>query len=577
MFRKFLKKYGWLYIPGFFFLILNTLIQNQAPKALGRAIDYLKASPPDKEAVMHQALLIVLIAVGVFATRFIWRMLIIRNGRHMECFLREELFVKLLKLPPEFYAKQRSGDLMAYAINDVGAVRMTAGPLLAQIVNGVSTAFLSIYAMTRQIDGRLTMLALIPVAVAVTSIILIGNLVQKRFKRVQELFSQLSGFVNESIMGSRVIKTFAREDEWQQQFTQKSTDMRDANVALTDASAWLNPITVITFGLSYSIAMIYGGRMVAADTIQLGELVSFLGYLLLIQNPVVSLGRVVNMLYRGIASYKRLNVIFKAPSIPDDEYADYEGQIKGQIEARHLTFTYPGAQTPALEDVSFTIPAGATLGIAGKTGSGKTTLIELLLKFYDVPRGELFIDGVDINDIRARAIREAVGYVPQDGFLFSTTIQEDIAFYSQGVGQKEVRKAAQLANIDEDIMAFPNGYQTAVGERGTRLSGGQKQRIALARALVRDPKLLILDDTLSAVDNITERKIVGNLEGELREKTSIIISHRLSSLKGADLILYLENGSVIEKGTHEQLMAQKGVYYDVYEKQSKEAQQDEQQ
>ena len=244
---------------------------------------------------MHQALLIVLIAVGVFATRFIWRMLIIRNGRHMECFLREELFVKLLKLPPEFYAKQRSGDLMAYAINDVGAVRMTAGPLLAQIVNGVSTAFLSIYAMTRQIDGRLTMLALIPVAVAVTSIILIGNLVQKRFKRVQELFSQLSGFVNESIMGSRVIKTFAREDEWQQQFTQKSTDMRDANVALTDASAWLNPITVITFGLSYSIAMIYGGRMVAAGTIQLGELVSFLGYLLLIQNPVVSLGRVVNM------------------------------------------------------------------------------------------------------------------------------------------------------------------------------------------------------------------------------------------------------------------------------------------
>ena len=200
-----------------------------------------------------------------------------------------------------------------------------------------------------------------------------------------------------------------------------------------------------------------------------------------------------------------------------------------------------------------------------------------MLKFYDVPRGELFIDGVDINDIPARAIREAVGYVPQDGFLFSTTIQEDIAFYSQGVGQKEVRKAAQLANIDEDIMAFPNGYQTAVGERGTRLSGGQKQRIALARALVRDPKLLILDDTLSAVDNITERKIVGNLEGELREKTSIIISHRLSSLKGADLILYLENGSVIEKGTHEQLMAQKGVYYDVYEKQSKEAQQDEQQ
>lgn len=575
MIRKFLKKYGWLYLPGFFFLILNTLIQNQAPKALGNAIDYLKATPPDKGAVMHQALLIVLIAVGVFATRFIWRMLIIRNGRNMECFLREELFVKLLKLPPEFYAKQRSGDLMAYAINDVGAVRMTAGPLLAQIVNGVSTATLSIYAMSREIDGRLTLLALIPVAVAVTAIILIGNLVQKRFKRVQELFSQLSGFVNESIMGSRVIKTFAREEEWQQQFTQKSTDMRDANVQLTDASAWLNPITVITFGLSYSIAMMYGGRLVAAGTIQLGELVSFLGYLLLIQMPVISLGRIVNMLHRGIASYKRLDSIFKAPSIPDKEEEDYQGQIRGQIEARHLTFTYPGAKAPALQDVSFSIPAGATLGMAGKTGSGKTTLIELLLKFYDAPRGQLFVDGVDINDIPAKAIREAVGYVPQDGFLFSTTIQDDIAFYTPEVGLEDVRKAAKLANIDEDIMAFPNGYQTAVGERGTRLSGGQKQRIAMARALVRDPKLLILDDTLSAVDNITERKIVENLQGELKEKTSIIISHRLSSLKDADLILYLEDGSVIEKGTHEQLMAQKGVYYDVYEKQSKEAQQDE--
>ena len=573
--KKFLKRYGWLYIPGILFLAINSRIQTLSPTALGDAIDMLEQPSPDAGMVWRQAGLILLIAMGVFATRFIWRMLIIRNARSLECFLREELFVKLQSMPISFFSKQRSGDLLAYAINDVGAVRMTFGPALAQGLNGIITGGLSIWSMITEVNGRLTFLALIPIPIAVVSIIIIGNLVQKRFRRVQELFSNLSGFVNESIMGVRVVKTFAREKEWQHEFERTSEDMMRANVKLTDTSAWLNPITVITFGLSYAVSLVYGGQLVMNGTIALGELVAFLGYLLLIQNPVVALGRIINMLHRGLASYKRLNAIFSEPSVPEEEQGDYEEEICGSIEAKNLSFTYPDAEKPALEGITFKLPAGGTLGITGKTGSGKSTLVGLLLKFFEAPRGTLFIDGKDICDIPAKAIRQAAGYVPQDGFLFSTTIEKDIAFYTPDANLTEVQKAADLANINSEIEEFPEGYDTEVGERGTRLSGGQKQRISLARALVRDPNLLILDDTLSAVDNITEKKIVDNINGVLKEKTSIVISHRLSAIRGADLILFMEDGRVVESGTHQELMARHGIYAETYEKQSKEGTQHE--
>ncbi len=573
--KKFLKKYGWLYIPGVIFLALCSRITTMAPEALGDAIDLLEQAVPDKNLVWKQAGIIILIAVAIFVTRFIWRMMIIRNARSMECFLREELFTKLQNLPISFFAKRRSGDLLAYAINDVGAVRMTFGPVLAQGLNGIITGTISIWQMTQEVNGQLTALALIPIPIAVVSNIIIGKLVQKRFRRVQELFSHLSGFVNESIMGSRVVKTFAREKEWQDEFEHTSSEMMRANVKLTDTSALLNPITVITFGISYAISLIYGGRLVMDGTIALGDLVAFQGYLLLIQQPVVALGRIVNMIHRGLASYKRLDEIFSAEGVPEEEMRDYERTIKGSLEARNLTFFYPDAEKPALDNINFKLKAGGTLGIAGKTGSGKSTLIGLILKFFDAPRGSLFIDGVDINDIPAKAIREASGYVPQDGFLFSTTIEKDIAFYTPGATLEDVKEAADLANIDTDIENFPGGYGTEVGERGTRLSGGQKQRISLARALVRDPNMLILDDTLSAVDNITEKKIVENIHGVLRDKTSIVISHRLSALRGADLILFMEDGKVIESGTHDELMAMQGAYADTYEKQSQEGEENE--
>ncbi len=570
MIVKFLKKYGWIYIPGVIFLALNSRIQTWAPRELGRAIDLLDGVIADKSLVYRQAGIIVLIALGIFATRFIWRMCIVLNARRMEVFLREVLFVKLQSLPVSFFAKQRSGDLMAYAINDVGAVRMTFGPVLAMGLNGIITGSLAVFSMTEYVDKRLTFIALIPVPIAMIIIFSLGKLINTRSRRVQALFAKLSGFVNESIMGIRVIKTFAREDEWLNDFSDTSSTMQEANIKLTDTSALIQPVTAITFGICYAVSLIYGGNLVAQGSLAIGDLVAFQGYLLLIQMPVISIGRIVNMFQRGLASYTRLRAVYDEPSIPQEELKEHTRRLVGRITAKKLTFTYPGMHSPALANVSFDLEAGGTLCIAGATGSGKTTLISLLMKFFDAPEGSLFIDGEDITKIPALAIREQIGYVPQDGFLFSTTIEQNISFYQPNADLATVRNAANMSNIGAEIESFPQKYNTMVGERGTHLSGGQKQRIALARALLRNPDILILDDTLSAVDTLTEKKIVGNLDGVLGDKTSIIISHRLSSFRNASLILWFDAGGIAESGTHEELMALGGQYAQTFAKQLKE-------
>ena len=567
---KFLKKYGWLYLPGILFLAINSRIATWAPAALGDAIDLLKEQSPAAALVYQAALRIVLIALGVFVTRFIWRMFIIMNARRMEVFLREELFTKLQSLPVNFFAKQRSGDMMAYAINDVGAVRMTFGPALAQGINGIITGTISIIEMIRTTDLRMTLLALAPVPIAMAAILILGGKIRRRSRKVQGLFAGLSGYVTETIMGVRVVKTFAREDEWQKSFDGRSDELRDANVALTDTSSLLNPVTLITFGVSYAVSLMLGGSMVRAGTLALGELVAFQGYLLLIQQPVVAMSRIVNMVQRGLASYKRLKAVYDEPSIPDFEESEHP-PVGAAIEARHLTFTYPGMDSPALRDVSFTLPEGGILGIAGETGCGKTTLVSLLMKFYETEPGQLFVGGEDITTVPARTIREMAGFVPQDGFLFSASVEENINFYTPGCTKEDVLAAAEAANIRAEIEAFPEGFATQVGERGTHLSGGQKQRISLARALVRNPKLLILDDTLSAVDNITEHKIISNLNGALADRTAVIISHRLSALRSADLILYMDAGRVIEMGTHEELVALGGRYAETWAMQLQES------
>lgn len=589
--KEFLRRYGWVYLPGFLFLALNSYLQSKVPEALGDAIDILSETAPARASLMRQAGIIALIGVSVFLARVLWRLFIIVNARRMEVFLREKLYVKLQELPLTFFRHQTSGDLMAYAINDVGAVRMTFGPVLALGINSIGVAVLSIIGMIGEVELSMTLLALAPVPLALAATFILGSRIQKRSLRVQKLFAGMSGFVNESISGIKVIKSFAREKEREAKFEAVSDEMRDANVALTDVSAMMNPCVTAAFGLSYAVALIVGGNAVIDGTIGAGTLVTFLGYLTLVQQPVVQLGNLINRVQRGLASYKRLNAIFKEPAVPESERRfkkSLDESFTPELRAEGLGFRYPDAeesQPDALRDISFRVKAGGTLGITGPTGCGKTTLLTVIAKLQNVERDMLYISSEDICDFPAVQLRAYAGYVPQDGFLFSATIAENIALGGE-IDMERVRECARLACICDEIEAFPNGFDTEVGERGTHLSGGQKQRVALARALYRSPRLLLLDDTLSAVDNLTEQRLIENLglsgDGrggseliDLSKTTVIIVSHRLSALEKCDEIIHIEDGCVTERGTHAELLALNGAYAETYRKQAEEGSADE--
>lgn len=578
--KEFFRRYGFFYIPGFLFLILNSFIQSKIPVALGDAIDILSEDVPIKSALLEKAGLIALLGVSVFAARFLWRLFIIGNARRMEVFLREKLYIKLQELPLSFFSGINSGDLMAYAINDVGAVRMTFGPVLAMGINSIAVALLSIFGMIGEVELTMTLLALAPVPLAIISTAVLGSLVQKRSLKVQKMFSGLSGFVNESISGIKIIKSFGREDAREERFDNISSEMKNANVALTDVSAMINPLVNAAFGLSYAISLILGGNAVIDGKIGAGTLVTFLGYLVLVQHPVVSLGNIINRIQRGLASYKRLNEIFKTPSVPESERIikkELECSFSPSLRADNLSFRYHDADEAspdALSGISFEIPAGGTLGIAGPTGGGKTTLLNVISKLYSAERGHLFVGGTDICDFPAVQLRKYLGYVPQDGFLFSASIEDNIALGTE-IDRQRVEDAAKSACIYKEIEAFKDGFNTEVGERGTHLSGGQKQRVSLARALYRSPRLLLLDDTLSAVDNITERELIKNLgldkKREPSDTTVIIVSHRLSVLEHCDEIIFLDGGRITARGTHEELMKLGGAYAEAYMAQKEES------
>ena len=570
MIGRFLRRYGWRYVPGILFLVLSSYVQALAPLYLGRAIDELAASPIDRAAVFRQIGYILLVALGTFLTRFIWRAFIIGNARNLECFLREELFDHLQRMPVDFFNHQKTGDLIAYAINDVNAVRMTFGQGLSQFLTGVGLGIFSISTMAAGVQPTLTAIALIPIPFALVAVYCIGQQVQRRFRRVQELFAEVSGTVQENLAGMRVIKAFAQEEDQIEHFTGQSDTMRQANINLVRTSSMIEPLIKVLFGVSYLITMVYGAPMVLKGTISLGAFVAFNGYLLMIMQPVISVGRVVNLLQRGMASFKRLNAVIGAPSIPESEQADLKDAIDGALEARSLTFTYPSGGAPVLRNISFRVEPGQVLGIVGPTGSGKTTLTHLLMKFYDTPEGMLFVDGRDVTELPARGLRRQIAYVPQDGFLFNATVEENIRFYEPGRSRADVERAAEMAGLAKDLSSFAEGYETMAGERGNHLSGGQKQRVAIARALIRDPRLIVLDDALSAVDNETEKMVLHNLNAFFPGRTAVVIAHRLSSVEHADLILYLEDGEVRERGSHAELLARDGAYAALWRKQMSE-------
>lgn len=577
MFRhisQFLKRNAHNYILGIIVLLLVDVLNLLVPKVLEAATDYLTAGGAGNYEVWHYAAAILILGVGIAISRFLWRFFIFITAVRFESHIRMRLFSHWLTMPRSYFNRVKTGDLMARATNDVQALRQASSMGIIAVVDAVFLTITTLIVMVMDIDPMMTLLAVIPLPLILVIIMLMTRKMFAYSKAAQEGFSNLSGKAQESFSGIRVIKSFAQEQKELADFNEKSRDNMQRNLKLVKIRAILDPVVTFVSTLSLVIALIVGSMYVVDGAISLGKFVSFLKYLELLTWPMMAFGFFVALVQSGAASLDRINTVL-------DEKSDLIDASNGKhpadqsIELRGLTFTYPGESEPVLRDINLTIPSGATVGILGHTGSGKTTLISLLLKLYNVDRGMIFIGGVDINDLSIRDLRDMFGVVPQDIFLFSDTISNNIALSAETPNSELVHSTAREAHVEKDILDFPLGFETVLGEKGVNLSGGQKQRTSIARMLYKDAKINVLDDSLSAVDTITESAIIENLErrrraGSANGNTNIIISHRISSIISADQVIVLEDGVIAERGNHDSLLAQGGLYADVYQKQKLE-------
>ncbi len=568
-----LRKYrGYIWFGAIVTVFANGLILIN-PYLTKLAFDAVEAGAAMSKVFTYAAFMVGLALIaGVF--RFAMRRSIIWASRKAEFDLRNLLFSKLLSLDQSYYNTTRTGDLMAHATNDVEAVRMLIGPAIMHIFNTVVSLAVSIAFMI-SLSVKLTLLTIIPMILLALAVNKLGGLVHKRFLAIQEHFSYLTSMVQENLAGMRVIKAYRREDSEIDRFASESKKYVDLNLHMMKVFGMFRPFIFMIAGFVMLIILFVGGRDVANNIITLGTLVAFFGYLGWLVWPMMALGWVISLYQRGTASLDRINKILNtepkvtAPKISDEDR--YE--VKGKIEFRDLTFSYPGSDgPPVLKHINLTVEPGTRLGIIGPTGSGKTTLVSLIPRLFPTEPGQLYIDGIDVTLWPLDTLRQSIGFVPQETFLFSDTLAANINYSSDQALHEGVVESARLAAIHHDIEQFPYKYETVLGERGITLSGGQKQRTALARAIMKDPSILVLDDATSSVDTETEEAIFANLEKVLPGRTSIIISHRVSSIQECDHIIYLDDGEIIEQGTHAGLIQKNGAYAALYRRQLMEEQ-----
>lgn len=561
--------YLWRYRRGFALgmgaLVLKDLLGAVIPLLMRAGIDSLNKGIRLDAVLWFAASLVGVSALkGVF--QYWMRVILIGISRDIEFDLRNDLFANLVRLSGDFYGKYRTGDIMARATNDLNAVRMMMGPAVMYLCETGLTLVLAVFVMM-SVDWQMTLLSLMPAPFVSIAVIYFGGRIHDRFETIQKMFSDISSRVQENLSGVRVVRAYVQEEAELRQFEALNRDYIAQNIKLARLSGLFMPLLQALIAITFLVVLWAGGYRLLNGRISLGSFVMFNTYMGMLVWPMIAMGWVVNLVQRGTASVGRINELLHAeraiaaPTLPKP----LPEPLEGTIEFENVAVRY--ASGTALERVSLRIPGGSTVAIAGHTGSGKSTLLNLIPRLLDPTEGRVWIDGVDLREVAPEELRRHIGFVPQETFLFSATLGENIAFGVPDATEDEIRRAAEIAGLMTDIAAFPNGLETAVGERGLTLSGGQKQRTAIARALLRDPKILILDDALSSVDTLTEDRILAALSGAMRGRTTILVSHRVSTIRNADHIFVLEHGSIVESGSHEQLLASGGYYADLHQKQ----------
>lgn len=561
----YLAKYKKSYVIGFTALILTQVVGVMVPLVIKDVFDALTTGVTARKLAFF-AILLLGIALSKAVFQFWMRWILIGISRDVEYDLRNDLFQHLIRQDTRYYNEHRTGDLMAKLTNDLNAVRNIVGPGIMYSANTVVTGIATI-ALMAHLDLHLTLLALAPLPLASIAVKFFGQRIHERFEKIQDLYSELTEGVRENLSGVRLVRAFRQEEPEMRQFDEMNQLYVDRNKGLIWISSFLWPALALLFAASFLLIMVVGGEHVLSGKITIGTFAAFNVYLMYLIWPIIALGWVTNIIQRGLASLGRLWTIFAAQPAIDDRLVPSNPvtALKGDIEFRNLTFAYNGF--PILRNINLSIPAGRTVAIVGATGSGKTTLAALVPRLFDAPEGSVLVDGIPVRQVPLSTLRSHIGFVPQETFLFSDSIRENIRFGAHGSSDGDVKRAAEVSNILPDILGFPEGFDSMVGERGLTLSGGQKQRVAISRAIIRDPRILILDDALSSVDTYTEEKILRHLTEVMAGRTTILISHRVSTIRNADEIVVLHDGTIVERGAHEELLAMNGHYTELYNKQ----------
>lgn len=566
MLKEFIKKRWYFYLFGVIILVIIDLLQLFVPKVLSKAIDAVPTITSINEVKVFVWSIIGL-AFGMLAGRFWWRYFIMGTSRYFDYITKKYLFEKILNLDMHFFDKNRSGDIMAYFTNDVPMVERMLGMGVVQLTDALFMTFTTVFFMATSTNWKLTLTSLIPLPGIIVISLLFGRIIFKRSRRVQDVYSDLSGYTEETMDGIRVIKSFSILPKMEELFEKRAGENFNANIALIKIWGVMWPLIHFVGSLAYFVVLTVGGPMVINGTVTLGDYIAFNSYVGMLIWPLTAYGMVMNTIQQGRAAMQRIEEMFSIkPLVVEPEEPVPLDEIE-TIEVKNLTFSYPGTQREVLRNVDFEVKNGQFIGIVGTVGSGKSTLVKVISKLYPVESGKVFINGIDINQLHSRDIRRLISYVPQETFLFSDSVSQNVAFGMEKYDIEKVKEMAKLAAVDEDIERFPEKYETMVGQRGVMLSGGQKQRLTIARALMRNASVYIFDDCLSAVDPETEQEIIKTLREEMKGSTMIIITHRLKVLHNADVIYVLDQGRILEKGSHYELLENEGLYARMYRKQ----------